>query len=58
MIPGFTQWVKDPVLPQAAVRPAATAPIPPLSWEFLYAAGAAVKRKKKEKKNPAESTLT
>ena len=30
-------------------RPAATTPIGPLAWETLYAAGAALKRKKKEK---------
>ena len=28
-------------------RPAATTPIGPLAWETLYAAGAALKRKKK-----------
>ena len=28
-------------------RPAAAAPIQPLAWELPYAAGAAVKRKKK-----------
>ena len=29
-------------------RQAAAAPIQPLAWEILYAAGAAIKRKKKE----------
>ena len=28
-------------------RPAAAAPIPPLNWELPYAAGASLKRKKK-----------
>ena len=31
-------------------RQAATAPVRPLAWELLYAAGAALKTKKKEKK--------
>ena len=39
MIPGLTQWVKDP---------AAAAPLRPLAWELLYAAGAAVKRGKEK----------
>ena len=39
MIPGLTQWVKDP---------AAAAPLRPLAWELLYAAGAAVKRGEKK----------
>jgi len=57
LIPGFDQWVKDPLLPKAATqvsneawrlqhRPAATAPIGPLALDLPYAAGAALKRKK------------
>ena len=64
MIPGLHQWVKDPLLAQAAVgqrhssdpvllwlwhRPAAASLILPLAWELPYAAGAALKRKKKKK---------
>ena len=63
-IPGLTQWLKDPALPQAAVqvvdaaqdlamqwlqhRPAGT-PIRPLAWELPYATGVAVKRQNKTK---------
>ena len=59
-IPGLAQWVKDPVLLQAAAyvvriprccelgcRPAAAALIQPLDWELPYAVGVALKRKKK-----------
>ena len=38
----------DPVLLRLCCRPAATALIRPLVWEPLYAAGAALKKKKKE----------
>jgi len=60
---GLTQWVKNPLLSwTAGVGPtygwdlvllwlwctlAAAAPIQPLAWELPYAAGAALKRKKK-----------
>ena len=47
LIPSLAQWVKDPALPQAMAQASATALIQPLSQEFPYAAGAAVKRKKK-----------
>ena len=56
MIPDLTQWIKDPVLPQAVAQiwcchdwcmPAAAAPLQPLAQELSYAAGTAVKRKKK-----------
>ena len=63
--PGLAQWVKDPMLPQAAEQVADVARIwcrygcgvgwlirsPP--WEFPYAAGAALKKQtlKKKKKN-------
>ena len=66
-IPGLTQWVKDPALGMSCGvdcrrgldlvllwlwhRPAATALIRPLAWQFPYAAGAALKRKEKERKN-------
>ena len=40
LIPGLTQWVKDPAL-WLWRRPVATAPIRPLAWEPPYAAGAA-----------------
>ena len=55
-IPGLAQWVRDPVLPWAAVgcrhgsyptllwlwhRLAAMAPVQPLAWEPPYAVGAA-----------------
>ena len=63
-VPGLTQWVKDLVLPQAAVqvadpaqlwhcsgcgnRLAAAAPIWPLAWELPYVMGVALKRQKKK----------
>ena len=46
LIPGLTQWVEDPALLWLWCRPAATAPIQPLAWEFPYAIGGALKRKK------------
>ena len=46
LIPGLTQWVKDPALPWLWYRPAAVAPIRPLAWELPYAAGVAQKAKK------------
>ena len=63
-IPALVQWVKDPVLPRAAVYVAAVAwiwrccgcdvggqlqLIRPLAWELPYAAGAALKKTKKKK---------
>ena len=50
-IPGLTQWVKDLVLLRLHHRPAAVAPIGSLAWEPPYALRAAVKSKKKKKKN-------
>ena len=38
----------DPVLLQLWCGPAAEAPIQPLAWELPYAAGAALKKKKKK----------
>ena len=80
LIPGAAPWVKDLALPQAAVklsdvgsdlallwlwcRLAAAAPILPLAWELPYAAGTAMKRKKKQtnkqanQKNPSSDTNT
>ena len=46
-IHGLAQWVKDPVLLWLWYRLAAIVPIQPLAWETPYAAGAALKRKKK-----------
>ena len=46
MIPGLTQWVKDPVWLRC--RPAAVAPIGPLAWEPPCVSDAALKRKKKK----------
>ena len=48
-IPSLTQGFKDPVLLWLQYRWAAVALIQPLAWEILYAAGAALKRKKKKK---------
>ena len=62
-LPGLAQWVKDPLLQQAAgvgqrcgsdpvllwCRLAAAAPILPLAWELPYIAGVALKRKEKKK---------
>ena len=64
-VPPLAQWVKDPALPVSCGvgcrrssdlallwlwhRPAATAPIPPLAWEPLYAAGVVQERAKRQK---------
>ena len=60
-IPGFTQWVKNPVYacgvggrrgsdPELLWhRPAAAALIRSLAWKPSYATGAALKKKKKKK---------
>ena len=48
----------DPVLLWLWRRPAVAAPIGPLAWEFPYAAGTAIKKKKrKEKKRNEEQWL-
>ena len=44
LIPGLTQWVKDPVLLWLWCRLADVAPIRPLACETSYAAGVALKR--------------
>ena len=50
-LPGFAQWVKDPMLLWLWCRPVAIAPIRPLAWELPYALGVAQKKQKKKKKN-------
>ena len=42
--------ISDPVLLWLWCRPAAVTPIGPLAWEPAYAAGAALKKKKKKRK--------
>ena len=61
LIPGLVQWVKDLALPEGCRcsldlallwlwhRPAAIAPIGPLSWEPPYALGMALEKDKKDK---------
>ena len=64
-IPGFAQWVRDPVVAVSCgvghrrnldpvllwlwCRPGATAPIGPLAWEPPYASGIALKQQKIKK---------
>ena len=53
MIPGLTQWLKDPAL-LMALWLAAAALILPLAWGLPYATGVGLKRqerKKRKKKN-------
>ena len=50
LIPGLAQGVKDQALLWLWRRPAAAALIGPLAWEPPYAAGAALKKDKKDKK--------
>ena len=64
LIPGLTQWVKDPAMSYGVglrhgsdpellwlwCRPAAVAEIRPLAWEPTYAAGVDLKQPKKKKK--------
>ena len=45
-IPGLTQWIKGPALPQAAVQVTDAALI--LAQELPYATGVAIKKKRKE----------
>ena len=52
------QTGSDLVLLWLWCRPAAAAPIQPLTWELPYAMGAALKRQKKTKKNPAKQKVT
>ena len=51
-----SQWVKDLALDLADLawlwhRPATAALIRPLAWEFPYAVGAALEKKRKKKSN-------
>ena len=48
LIPGLTQWVKDPTLPWLWCILAAAAPIQPLARETQYATGAALKKATKK----------
>ena len=41
----------DPTLPWLSCKPGAVAPMGPLAWERLYAAGVALKNKNKNKTN-------
>ena len=50
--PGLTLWVKDPALPWLWWRPAAVALTRPQAWEPPYAAGVALKSKKKNPRKP------
>ena len=50
LIPGLTQWVKDPALLCLWCKLEAITPIGPLSWEPPYATGVALKRQKTKKK--------
>ena len=67
LIPGLTQWVKDPALLWSQMqlgslwfwrRPVTAALIRPLAWEPPYATGVALKRQKKEKEKKKLSHLT
>ena len=54
-IPGLARWVKDPALLWLWYKPEAIAPIQPIAWELLNAAGAALnppppKKREREKK--------
>ena len=44
LIPGLTQWVKDPALLRLWCWPAAVALTGPVAWELPYAKGAALKK--------------
>ena len=49
-IPDLDKWIKNSVCRELWCRPATVAPIRPLSWELPYLAGAALKSRKKKKK--------
>ena len=57
-IPGLTQWVKDLASTWLRRRPAATAPIRPLAWEFPYATSAALKGQKTKKNKKKKKRVT
>ena len=44
LIPGLTQWIKDPVLLWLWLRSAAVPLIRPLAWEPLYATSVALEK--------------
>ena len=48
-------WGSDPALLWLGCRPAAVAPMRPLAWELPYAAGVALKSKRKKAKSLAGS---
>ena len=50
-IPGLTQWLKDPVLPQAEAQVADVALIQRLAQDLPYATNMAWKKKNKQTKN-------
>ena len=50
-ISDLNQWAKDLVLLWPWHRPAAVALIQPLAWDLPYAVGAALKKKKRRKRN-------
>ena len=52
---GLAQCIKDLAWLWLWCRPAASAPVQPLAWELPYAAGAALKRKKKNNPKPHRS---
>ena len=51
LIPGLTQWVKDPALLWLWRGLVATAPIGPLAWEPPSAMGTALKKDKQKQTN-------
>ena len=58
LIPGLTQWVKDPTLLWMWLWLAAAAPIQPPAWELPYAMGEALKRQKKKKRKKLQQKET
>ena len=57
LIPGSTQWVKDPALLWLWCTWAAAVPIQPLAWELLHTKDAALKKRYTQKINSNESNL-
>ena len=51
LIPALAQWVQDLAVLWLWCGLVAIAQIRPLAWEFPYAAGVALKKEKKERKN-------
>ena len=56
LIPGLTQWVKDPLLLCLWCRSAAAAPIPSSAWELPCAPPAALKSKEAKNKTPPKKS--